>query len=123
MTNPTIFHISLKTVSESNCTENWRSKSKRHKIQKNAVNIFFTSHDFKINMPCHVILTRISPRKLDEGDNLPASFKYIRDAVAENITGDIRAGRADGDSRITWEYSQRRGEPKTHMIQIEIIEK
>jgi hypothetical protein len=119
---PFILRIPIKTVSESNSTDHWRKKSKRHKGQKSLVNFYYSLHNTIVKMPCHVILTRISPRKLDEGDNLPCSLKYIRDAIAACITRDFRPGRADGDNRITWQYKQRKEKPKEYAVEIEIIE-
>ncbi len=67
---------------------------------------------------------------LDEGDNLPCSLKYIRDAISENIlvsvgeyknTKDIKAGTVDDDPRLQWEYSQIKGKVREYMVKIEIF--
>jgi len=60
---------------------------------------------------------------LDEHDNLRTSFKYIVDMIAQLLTGDKRAGRADSSKLISWQYSQERGKPKEYAIKIEIIQK
>jgi len=111
-------HLQIKTVSEANCSEHWTKKSKRHKAQKKAIWWAFKSMGTKTPLPCHVKLTRISSRMLDIGDNLPCSMKYLRDAIAEEITGIKVAGRADDDERITWEYDQEKGKPQSIRIDI-----
>lgn len=66
----------------------------------------------KVSLPCHVTLTRVSPRKLDF-DNLVYSFKTVKDVVADLIISNAydlplldSKGRYDGDDRITWSYDQ-----------------
>ena len=57
-----------------------------------------------------VSLTRISKGKLDEGDNLNSSFKFVRDAIAEWL------GVDDGSDRYDWRYAQERGEPGIRIL-------
>ncbi len=116
-----IWRLPIKTISESNSCENYFVKAKRHRLQKQRIFHQFLFESRPFSLPCKVILTRIAPRKLDEGDNLPCSLKYIRDAVSEKLTGIVQAGRADNDSRIVWEYRQEKGSPKEYGVQIEII--
>lgn len=122
--------LPIKTVSELNCSEHWTVKYKRHKQQQ-----FFTRLAMKkylpIQLPCLIILTRLSPRHLD-GDNLVGSFKYIRDEISEcllpekaktyiNKKGRVQQikGRADDDERLTWEYNQEKS--KTTGIRVQIF--
>jgi hypothetical protein len=91
-------------ASEANISEHWTSSSKRHKNQKDWVRLALADH--KIRLPCHVKLTRLAPGTLDVDDNLPMSFKYLKDYIASEITGDYRPGRADADKRIKWSYDQ-----------------
>lgn len=86
--------------------ENWRDKQKRHKKQKGYVSFALNTSRDQIKLPCHITLTRYAPRKLDIHDNLPMSLKWVLDAVCEIATGDYRAGRADGDERISVSYCQ-----------------
>lgn len=66
-------------------------------------------------LPCTVTLTRIAPRALDEGDNLPGgTFKNVRDGVADWL------GVDDADTRVNWRYAQVRGAPKQYAARIEI---
>ena len=51
--------------------------------------------------PAYVItLTRISPRKLDSGDNLNGALKSIRDGIAQALRVD------DATPLIEWRYKQ-----------------
>lgn len=61
-----------------------------------------------------ITLTRIAPRAFDD-DNLAASFKALRDGVADGLTVD------DGDPRVTWRYAQRRGKAREYAVIIEIV--
>lgn len=66
-------------------------------------------------LPCVVTLTRIAPRAIDDGDNLPGgTFKNVRDGVADWLNV------KDNDPRVQWLYAQKRGEPKQYAAMIEI---
>jgi hypothetical protein len=69
-------------------------------------------------LPCHIVLTRIGKKKLDS-DNLPMSMKWVRDAVADQLIPGLLPGRADDDSRITWDYAQEIA--KEYAVRIEIF--
>jgi hypothetical protein len=49
-----------------------------------------------------------------DSDNLQASFKNCRDAVADRMDID------DADPRVTWRYAQEKGAPKEYAVRIEI---
>ncbi len=110
--------IPIRTVSEANSSEHWTKKHRRKKSQRFALEFCLYFYKKEIRLPCHITLTRIAPRSLDTGDNLPCSFKHIRDVIAELITGDTRPGLADSDDRLTWEYKQEKGKPKEYAIRI-----
>lgn len=126
-----IWELPLKTVSEGNCTEHWRTKSKRHRHQQFFIKALFRNETKKLSLPCKVKMVRLGPRFLDADDNLRMAFKWIKDEISECLIpekrsmyvtkkGQIREikGRADSDKRITWEYDQ---EKKTYLgIRIEI---
>lgn len=101
-----IITLPIRTVSELNCSEGWRKKHERHKMQKRTVSLGLSPVREKIPGPCHVHLVRYAPRKLNAHDNLPGSMKYIVDACCAIITGDFRPGRADDDERFTFSYDQ-----------------
>lgn len=94
------FDLPLRTKSEANCFEPWPVRHRRHVEQKRLVGTFLNPHRGLFRLPCRVALTRFAPHELDAFDNLPASFKYIVDAICAIITGNYVAGRADGDKRI-----------------------
>jgi len=98
--------LPIKTVSELNCSDHWRTKHKRHQRQQKTVALVLKPIRDKIPFPCHIHLTRLAPRKLDRHDNLPASLKYILDACCAIISGDFRPGRADDDERLEVSYDQ-----------------
>lgn len=86
--------------------EHWTESHARHKAQKSAIYLALNSQKNLIKLPCVVKMTRQAPRDLDADDNLRIALKWIKDAIAELITGDYVPGRADGDKRIKWEYDQ-----------------
>ena len=98
--------------------EHWREAWERHKEQKNLVYLACRPKISIICLPCTVKLTRLGPREMDF-DNLVISQKYIRDAIAELITGDYVPGRADGDKRISWQYDQEKSKEYGVKILIE----
>jgi len=117
-----IIKIPLKTVSEANTSsEHWTKKHKRHKKQKLVVQTFLRPHKENIHLPCHITLTRIAPRKLDKDENLPMSFKYIKDYICDFITPGLQAGRADENPDLSFSFGQEKGKPKEYAIIIEII--
>ncbi len=105
--------IYVRTISEANTCEHWSKRHRRAKEQKKAVSMHLekVSEIYIPKLPCKVHLTRVGKRKMDS-DNLAASLKYVRDAVAEWLVDDshnLAPGRADGDERIEWLYDQEIG--------------
>jgi hypothetical protein len=112
----------IKIVSENNLSEHWTKKHRRHVVQKKTVKYYFSLLEDIPHPPCHIILTRISPRLLDF-DNLTGSLKWILDAVCDQLIPGLKPGRADGDKRLSFEYQQKKGLPRQYGIQIEIVDK
>ncbi len=107
------WNLKIKTVSEANMFEHWTSKYKRHKNQKVRIKLKWLEADKKIlTLPIHIELIRIATRSLDEKDNLPMSFKYISDALAECFVPGLAIGRADDSKLITWSFKQEKGKPQ-----------
>lgn len=98
--------LPLHTVSELNCSQHWTERSRRHKRQKKVVYYYISKYFRVLTTPCSIELTRIAPRELDAHDNLPASLKYIVDALCEIITKDDRPGVADSHKDIKILYKQ-----------------
>ena len=115
------WQLPIKTARESNSSEHWAKKAKRHRLQKIKIKSAFLKDRPQIEIPCHVILTRISPRSLDCHDNLPMSFKWIVDSICDYIFPGMAAGRADDSKEITWEYRQEKGKVREYAIKIEIF--
>lgn len=114
--------IPMKTVSETNLTEHWTIKRKRHQLQKLAI---FTEWNrsglISIPLPCKIILTRIAPRSLDYDNLVGGAMKHIRDAISDIIIPNKRAGFADSSPFLSFEYEQRKGLPKEYAIQIQVF--
>ena len=114
--------LPIRTVSEANNFEHWTRKHKRHAFQRKQVSLAFLNFRHSvIPLPCHVTITRIAPRPLDEEDNLRMAVKYIKDYIADKLVPGKRIGFADGDKRITWHYAQQKGtKPREYAVKIEI---
>lgn len=111
----------LRIVSAANKNENFWVKHSRNKMQKTIVKIYLSREIPVITLPCTVKLTRISPRSLDQKDNLPYSFKWISDTIADYIIPGKAAGRADDSKEISWIYNQEKGKPKEYALRVEIL--
>lgn len=111
------FELPIKTQSENNAREHWRARHARRHRQRKAVAAMCASLEdaFEPEVDLEVRLTRIAPRRLDEGDNLSGSMKAIRDAVAELLGRDDAPG-----SGVEWAYSQEKGPPKTYAVRVEV---
>ena len=110
-------HLPIKTIPEANAREHWSSRARRRKKQR-AYAMALCKSAFRGNppiLPCAVTLIRIAPRALDEGDNISASMKAIRDGVADAL------GTDDGvNGGITWLYAQTRGKPREYAVEVQI---
>ncbi len=113
--------IPIALPSASNIHAHWRERHRRIKRQRLAVNLAFRSSILTPGLAAagqalaagsglRVLLTRVSPRKLDS-DNLQGAFKGVRDQVAEALALD------DGSALWQWDYAQVAGPAA---IQIEI---
>lgn len=70
----------------------------------------------KPTIPCTIRLTRIAPRKLDQG-NYPGSLKHVQDGVADWIGIDDRR-----DDLVKYEYAQSRGQPREYAVMVEVLD-
>ncbi len=114
--------IPLRIISEANKSEHWSKKSSRHRKQKYTIDLFIRPEIHKISLPCHVQLTRIAPRNLDEHDNLRSSLKWVVDAIAGLLLPNLEPGRADDDKRISWSYIQERRGIREYALKVVIID-
>lgn len=89
------------TINEKNCREHWSVKSRRTARQRAAVIAALMPRVGACGAKSFAVkLSRIAPRKLDVGDNLPRALSAIRDGIADCL------GIDDGDPRIEWSYDQ-----------------
>ena len=103
--------IPVKLVSEANMREHWAIKNKRKRTQQAVVAYALLGCKLP-PLPVHVVITRVGVRKLDS-DNLAGSAKGVRDQIAKVL------GCDDGDeSKVTWEYRQRKGVPKEYSMDL-----
>jgi hypothetical protein len=112
----TSFTVPLKTVSESNAHEHWRRRQKRAKEQRGLIAMVCRSKLDTPLIPCKIRLTRIAPRKFDQG-NLPGSFKHVQDGVADWIGIDDRR-----DDLVKYEYAQTQGKPREYAVMVSIVQ-
>ena len=111
--------LPLRTQSESNCTENWKTRHSRHKRQKMGVSLALAPQIKSVSLPCSIRFVRFAPRTLDHQDNLPMSFKWICDVVCSLLRPGLAPGRADDSNLISFAYDQKKS--KEYYIKI-IIE-
>jgi hypothetical protein len=108
--------LPIKIESLQNMSHHWRVRHHLARSQRHAVYYAMVSVRPAIPpLPVHVKLTRIAPRPLDAHDNLRIGWKAIVDVIAEWY------GIKDNDPRISFEYKQERGEPKTYEARIEFM--
>lgn len=114
--------LPLKTVSESNMREHWAPKAKRAKKARQLaawgcggpLAEYRTALAKGYVATLSVMLTRISPRPLDD-DNLRGALKAVRDGITDAL------GLADDrDARLRWDYGQERGKVGEYAVQITV---
>lgn len=115
------WHLPLKTASESNLSEHWTKKARRHRLQKKKIWAVLHTEKPPIAIPCAIVLTRIAPRQLDSHDNLAISMKWVSDALAEFLVPGKAVGRADDCKLIKWDYKQEKGGVREYAVRIEIM--
>ena len=106
--------VPVRTVSETNQRECWQSRHRRRAKQRSSTALLLSQHD-RPELPVVVRLTRVAPRDLDT-DNLRSALKAPRDGVADWL------GVDDADERVTWDYDQRRGQPRQYAVDVEVFE-
>lgn len=101
-------------MSVLNVREHWAARARRAKRHRNDAFLNMRAAAMAFPLPCVVMLTRISPRSLDLGDNLNSSMKNCRDGVADWLKVD------DSDPRVQWGYAQRKGRVGQRAIEIKV---
>lgn len=108
-----VYRFDIKTVSEGNARESWRSRHGRRKKQRAAFAILWRNMKCTVEAPATITFTRYSCQLLDS-DNLASAFKAIRDSLATEI------GIDDGDERVTYKYAQERIAKREHYFTVTI---
>ena len=108
--------LPIKTIAHTNERGHWRARARRVKAEREMTRIAWLSAGrLTPSWPAVVTITRLAPRPLDRGDNLPSASKAIRDElVACWGLGD------DGGDEVRWEYEQARGGVREYAVRIEI---
>lgn len=114
------WQFNIRTASESNSSEHWAVKAKRHKKQKHLVKKIMMVEKPNVKPPCKVTMTRIAPRMLDAHDNLGTAMKWLSDAIADYLVPNKVAGRADDCKEIEWRYNQKKGQIREYGVLVEI---
>jgi hypothetical protein len=105
------FTLPVRTQTESNCNEHWRTRHRRSKAQREVTAAVLA--DIKAPQPpCVVTITRVSKGVMDD-DNLASSAKHIRDQIAVWIGVDDKHRDI-----VRYVYEQRRG--KEFALEVEI---
>lgn len=127
-----VVRIPIRTVSEANQREHWRTKATRVRVQRLAVKLALMTTLRQAGISANVAspragevlreflcakalvtIARIAPRALDD-DNASSSAKATRDSVAECL------GVDDRDHRVGWCVEQRRGGVGEYAVEIRV---
>ena len=115
--------LPIRIESESNLRQHWSKRNRRANGskakgilgQRPTVCLACRAHFERPTIPCTIRLTRIAPRKLDQG-NIAAAFKHVQDGCADWLGIDDRR-----DDLVKYEYLQEQ-KSKTYGVRIEIVE-
>lgn len=104
-------------VSEANKRGSWRKHEERRKTQRAdaRTQVHAAAGRRRPKLPIVIVATRISPKAFDSDDNLPMSFKHVRDGVHDWLKVD------DGSDDVRWLYEWEQGKP--HTVRIEIYQR
>lgn len=108
------YAIDVHTVSLANLAgheDRWKT-ARRAKEQRDIARLITIAHRDElrgIELPLTIVLVRVAPRALDDG-NLGAAFKAVQDGITDGLERVMPKGagpRSDRD-RLRWQYGQRR---------------
>ena len=111
-----VVYLPIHTISTLNARGHWAKRSRREAEHRALARMTLPAYlrAARLELPVRVTLTRVAPRALDPGDNLPASMKGVRDGVADAL------GVDDRTPLVTWVYQQRRGKPREYGVEIAV---
>lgn len=85
------------------------TRSRKHikmvREQRSQTNLFLCVQALKPELPCTIKLTRIAPRTLDPDENLPMSFKSVKDGICDWLGVDDGVKSRD---LVKWSYHQQK---------------
>lgn len=100
--------LPLRTINALNAREHWRKRARRAKKERL---LAYCATPAGLSLPLTVNLKRLAPRLMDD-DGLTASFKAIRDGIADKVQVN------DGNPELAFRYSQEKS--KSYAIEIVI---
>lgn len=107
-----------------NSPEHWTARHARVKKEKKILALAMMESgnlNTLFYLPCTVVITRISPRRMDD-DNFVASCKTVIDFFSNVIIPGLAPGRADGSEFIVWKYNQERRSKGEYALNIKIYQ-
>lgn len=108
--------LPLRTVSEANVRDRWRTRARRAADHRGTVAKALRPRTGVLpkGESIDVELVRVSAGTLDD-DNLRSALKAVRDGVADAL-----GLKSDADPRVRWSYSQQRCERGQHAVRINV---
>lgn len=111
------YTFEIKTVSEANQREHWRTRNARKKAQQEAFSwmwhVLKSCGKVDVKFPAVITFTRFSCKSLDS-DNLAGAFKHVRDQLAKELKID------DGSDLIKFKYEQVRIAQREHYFTVNV---
>lgn len=107
-----VIEFDLLTKNEKNQRGHWGAKASRASKGRTKAANYLKNRINPTQPPPFVLLTRIAPRALDDGDNLSSALSAVRDGVADAF------GIDDRSKRIQYRYAQRKGALKYNAVEI-----
>lgn len=97
--------VPIRTVTGLNAREHWAARARRVKKERRITAwALALSRAAVPQIPCTVLLTRVTPRGTADDDNLSGALKAVRDQIAQWIGVDDR-----DSSKVRYRYAQKRG--------------
>lgn len=113
---PIVVRLPLVTRNESNQHQHWRLRAARSKAARAWAAAVVRPVFARCGAPRWVVLLeRVAPRQLDDGDNLSSSLKAVRDGVADAL------GIDDRSDAVSWLYTQSKGSPRECAVRIHLF--
>jgi hypothetical protein len=108
----------LRLIAELNRREHHMATHRRSRSQKSIVRAALGGVRLRewVTPPLVVTMVRTGPKKMDKGDNLQSSCKWVRDQIAEEL------GVNDGSDEVAWLVEGKVGGVGVYAVGIRIEE-